>query len=161
MRSRPPHRPASALPKPRPPMKLDRTRLPAQTLLPNARLARRNPWASKIRAAAPDSRNRMQSQVLSRGLLRARIVLARLGPTMLPTRPLGRTGASLPVLGLGTAPSGHRPEREAVAFYHRCLDAGVTHLDTGPAVGGFGRAQAALGHVLSERRGEAFVATRV
>jgi len=78
----------------------------------------------------------------------------------LPCRALGRTGIELPVLGLGTAPSGHRPEKDAVAFYRRCLDAGVTHLDTGPARGGFGRAQAYLGQVLAGRRQDVFLATR-
>jgi len=78
----------------------------------------------------------------------------------LPRRMLGRTGVEIPILGLGTAPSGHRTEKEAVAFYHRCIDAGVTHLDTGPQVGGFGNAQRYLGQVLKERRQEVFVATR-
>ena len=64
------------------------------------------------------------------------------------------------MLWLGTAPSGHRPEKEAVAFYHQCLDAGVTHLDTGPRAGGFGNAQSHLRQVLAERRDEVFVATR-
>ncbi len=77
-----------------------------------------------------------------------------------PHRALGKTGVRLPVLGLGTAPAGHRPEAEAVAFFHRCLDLGVTHLDTGPALGGFGQAQKYLAPVLAERREEAFVATR-
>jgi aryl-alcohol dehydrogenase-like predicted oxidoreductase len=66
----------------------------------------------------------------------------------------------VPVLGLGTAPAGHRPEREAVAFFRRCIDAGVTHFDTGPLEGGYGNAQAYLGQVLPERRGDVFVATR-
>ena len=82
------------------------------------------------------------------------------GALDLPRRPLGKTGVKLPVLGLGTAPAGHRPEAEAVAFFHRCLDLGVTHLDTGPALGGFGQAQRYLATVLAERREEAFVATR-
>ena len=73
---------------------------------------------------------------------------------------LGRTGVKIPVLALGTAPSGHRPEKDAVAFYHRCIDSGVTHLDTGPSRGGYGNAQVYLGHVLKERRGDVFVATR-
>src|SRR6185295_1530279 len=78
----------------------------------------------------------------------------------LPRRALGRTGGEVPVLGLGTAPSGHRPEKEAVALYHRCIDAGVIHLDTGPECGGFGKAQVYLGQVLKERRQEVFIATR-
>lgn len=78
----------------------------------------------------------------------------------LPRRVLGRTRIEVPILGLGTAPAGHRPEREAVAFYHRCLDAGVTHLDTGPQSGGYGHAQLYLGQVLAERRDEVFIATR-
>ena len=80
---------------------------------------------------------------------------------MLPTRTWGSTGISLPVLALGTAPSGHRSEQDAVAFYHRCLDAGIAHVDTGPTAGGFGIAQACLRPVLAERRREVFVATRV
>lgn len=80
--------------------------------------------------------------------------------SLLPQRVLGRTGVKVPVLGLGTAPSGHRPEKEAVAFYRQCIDAGVTHLDTGPECGGFGNAQIYLGHVLKERRQEVFIATR-
>jgi hypothetical protein len=73
---------------------------------------------------------------------------------------LGRTGVQVPVLGLGTAPVGHRPEKDAVAFFHRCIDAGVTHFDTGPQIGGFGNAQVYLGQVLRERRQEVFIATR-
>lgn len=73
---------------------------------------------------------------------------------------MGTTGVELPVLGLGTAPAGHRPQKDAVAFFHRCIDAGVTHLDTGPRLGGYGNAQLYLGPILRERRGEVFVATR-
>jgi aryl-alcohol dehydrogenase-like predicted oxidoreductase len=78
----------------------------------------------------------------------------------MPRRVLGRTGVTLPILGLGTAPCGHRAEKDAVAFYHQCIDAGVTHFDTGPQQGGFGNAQISLGRVLKERRGEVFIATR-
>jgi uncharacterized protein len=80
--------------------------------------------------------------------------------TPIPVRPLGRTGVDIPILGLGTAPSGHRPERDAVTLYHHCVDAGITHFDTGPRRGGYGHAQASLSQVLRERRGELFVATR-
>jgi aryl-alcohol dehydrogenase-like predicted oxidoreductase len=78
----------------------------------------------------------------------------------LPRRPLGRTGVDVTVLGLGTAPAGHRPQAEAVAFFRRCIDSGVTHLDTGPLVGGYGNAQAYLGEALKGRRDRVFIATR-
>jgi hypothetical protein len=42
----------------------------------------------------------------------------------LPKKGLGKTGVQVPVLGLGTAPAGFRKEKEAVAFYNRCIDAG-------------------------------------
>ena len=83
-----------------------------------------------------------------------------LPPSLVPHRLLGQTGVEVPVLALGTAPSGHRPEREAVAFYRQCHDEGVTHIDTGPRRGGYGNAQVYLGQVLKERRPEVFVATR-
>jgi len=66
----------------------------------------------------------------------------------------------IPVLGLGTAPAGHRPERDAVTFFRRCIDSGVTHLDTGPLVGGYGNAQVYLGRALAGRRDGLFLATR-
>lgn len=78
----------------------------------------------------------------------------------LPHRVLGRTGVSVPIVGLGTAPAGHRPRDEAVALYHACIDRGLTLFDTGPSEGGWGQAQHSLGQVLRERRDEVFVATK-
>src|SRR5690606_6882486 len=72
------------------------------------------------------------------------------GPAKLPTRTLGNTGVVVPVLGLGTAPAGHRPQKEASAFYAAALDKGVTYLDTAPDFTGYGIAQKALGDVLSD-----------
>src|SRR5690349_6700137 len=86
--------------------------------------------------------------------------LAMRSASPLPVRRLGTTGTEIPIVGLGTAPSGHRPERDAIALYHECIDAGLTHIDTGPRGGGFGNAQVYLGEVLRERRDEVFVATR-
>jgi aryl-alcohol dehydrogenase-like predicted oxidoreductase len=80
--------------------------------------------------------------------------------TVLPTKVLGRTRARVPILGLGTAPAGYRPEKEAVAFYHRCIDSGLTYIDTAPEFAGYGKAQVYLGHVLKERRKEVFLVTK-
>src|SRR6516162_3261910 len=66
----------------------------------------------------------------------------------LPQKVLGRTKMRVPILGLGTAPAGHRTEKEAVAFYQKCIDSGVTYIDTAPEFTGYGNAQTYLGHVL-------------
>lgn len=81
-------------------------------------------------------------------------------PGKLPQRKLGNTGVTVPPIGLGTAPAGFLPRKDALALYHACLDAGVTYLDTAPALGGYGEAQAFLAPVLKERRAEAFVVTK-
>jgi uncharacterized protein len=81
-------------------------------------------------------------------------------PGKLPQKKLGDTGVLVPQIGLGTAPCGFMPEKEAVAFYHACMDAGVTYLDTAPALGGYGDAQKFLAPVLKERRDQAFVVTK-
>jgi len=80
--------------------------------------------------------------------------------TPLPQKELGRTGVKVPILGLGTAPAGYRPEKEAVTFYHRCIDSGLTYLDTAPEFAGYGKAQVYLGQVLKERRKEVFLVTK-
>ncbi len=78
----------------------------------------------------------------------------------LPQRVLGKTGVKVPVIGLGTAPAGFREEKDAVPFYHRCIDAGVTYLDTAPEFAGYGKAQVYLGQVLKDRRKEVFLVTK-
>ncbi|HMC64443.1 MAG TPA: aldo/keto reductase [Gemmataceae bacterium] len=80
--------------------------------------------------------------------------------TTLPQRALGRTKVKVPVLGLGTAPAGYRSEKDAVPFYHKCIDSGVTYLDTAPEFAGYGKAQVYLGKVLKERRKEVFIVTK-
>lgn len=86
--------------------------------------------------------------------------LAANDKVVLPQKELGKTGVKVPAIGLGTAPGGHRAEKEAVAFYHRCIDSGITYLDTAPEFTGYGKAQAYLGHVLKERRKEVFLVTK-
>jgi uncharacterized protein len=76
----------------------------------------------------------------------------------LPTRPLGRTGLRVPLLGLGTGPSGMgMSDGSARALYDAAIDAGVTHIDTAP---GYERAQAQLADVLRRRRREVTLTTK-
>jgi aryl-alcohol dehydrogenase-like predicted oxidoreductase len=78
----------------------------------------------------------------------------------LPTRELGKTAVKVPILGVGTAPAGHRSRKEAAELYSYCLDVGANFMDTAPSFAGYGVAQAALGDVLKTRRDEAFVVTK-
>ena len=79
--------------------------------------------------------------------------------TLLPTRPLGATGVTVPVLGYGTAPLGKEDVTRAHA--ERCLnhaiDRGITYLDTSPDYG----SEPHVGAVMRTRRDEVFLATKV
>ncbi len=78
----------------------------------------------------------------------------------LPKRPLGKTGERVPILGLGTAPAGHRGRREAARFFEYAVECGVTYLDTAPAFAGYGEAQLAVGDVIRGIREQVFVVTK-
>jgi aryl-alcohol dehydrogenase-like predicted oxidoreductase len=76
-------------------------------------------------------------------------------------RPLGSTGVELPVIGFGTwqvldVPRNAEAERASVVT--AALDAGSTVVDSSPM---YGQAERVLGSALGDRRGEAFVATKV
>lgn len=79
----------------------------------------------------------------------------------LPTRTLGKTGVSLPVLGFGTAAAGKRLSlKAAVRLYESALNQGIMYFDTAPAFAGYGQAQVQLGYLLKERRNEVFLVTK-
>ena len=80
------------------------------------------------------------------------------GTDPLPQRVLGKTGESVPKLGLGTGPTGYGMKDEnAISLIHRAIDLGVTAMDTAP---GYARAQVQLGEVMKERRREVFLITK-
>jgi aryl-alcohol dehydrogenase-like predicted oxidoreductase len=84
--------------------------------------------------------------------------------TTMETRPLGRTGADVSVVGLGTwqlgGDWGDVSEGDAIAVLDAALDAGVTLLDTADAYGD-GRSEERIQRVLSTRGECPFVATKV
>src|SRR5262249_27764467 len=87
--------------------------------------------------------------------------------TKLPQRVLGKTGAKVPILGLGTVALGWMgEEKQAVALLNKAIDLGVTYIDTAPPktriapLTGYGRAHRYLAAVLKERRKEVFIVTK-
>ncbi len=78
----------------------------------------------------------------------------------LPTRPLGRTGEKVSILGLGTAPIGEGPvdTDEAERIFGEVIDRGVTYVDTARS---YGNAEAALARVLPKRRDRLFLVTKL
>ena len=80
-------------------------------------------------------------------------------------RPLGRSGVTVPPIGLGTwglsgAWWGPQSDSESVRTIERSLDLGVTLIDTAESYGD-GHAEEVLGSVLSRRRDETVVMTKV
>lgn len=76
-----------------------------------------------------------------------------------PNRPLGATGARVPLIGYGTAPLGkkHIAEEHAVRCLNHAIDRGITYLDTSPDYG----SEPHLGRVMRTRRNDVFLATKV
>ncbi|MBM3879740.1 MAG: aldo/keto reductase [Verrucomicrobia bacterium] len=85
-------------------------------------------------------------------------VAAADGP--LPTRVLGRTGARVTILGLGTAPIGEAmtEPKEAARIFGEAMDRGVNYIDTAR---GYGNAEEVLGGLVPSRRDRLFLVTKV
>jgi aryl-alcohol dehydrogenase-like predicted oxidoreductase len=79
------------------------------------------------------------------------------------TRPLGRTGTDVTVLGYGAmelrgAPRGPAiPEEDAARLLNEVLDAGINLIDTSPD---YGRSEQLIGRHLGHRRDEYFLASK-
>jgi predicted aldo/keto reductase-like oxidoreductase len=78
----------------------------------------------------------------------------------LPTRVLGRTGARVTILGLGTAPIGEAliDRKEADRIFGEVMDAGVNYIDTARI---YGHAEEVLGGLVPSRRDRLFLVTKV
>lgn len=81
---------------------------------------------------------------------------------LIGTRPFGRTGASLPVLGLGCqrlVDDASCPEPEARRILERAFERGVRYFDTA-WVYGLGQSETRLGHLAREQRDSIWIATK-
>jgi uncharacterized protein len=79
----------------------------------------------------------------------------------LPTRPFGRTGLVVPIVGFG---SGSRflmyPEDRAVEALERAIDLGITYIDTAHAYGD-GQSEERIGRIMPARRKLVTLATKL
>jgi len=111
------------------------------------------------------TRRRFLRRTIGAGAGAGLLVLARPLPGAdptdpLPTRTLGRTGAKVSILGLGTAPIGEGPvdTDEASKIFGEVIDRGVTYVDTARS---YGNAEEALARVLPKRRDRLFLVTKL
>jgi len=88
--------------------------------------------------------------------------LGSLPPNQLPTRPLGRTGLTVPILGFGSGSRFlmYKDEDKALAALNRAIDLGITYLDTARDYGD-GHSEERIGRVMATRRNEVTLATKI
>ena len=82
-------------------------------------------------------------------------------PAEIPTRPFGRTGERVSVLGLGGWHVGlPRTDRAAVRLIHAAIDAGITFLDNAWDYND-GLSETRMGQAIADRRDRVFLMTKV
>ncbi|MCW5981387.1 MAG: aldo/keto reductase [Bryobacteraceae bacterium] len=89
--------------------------------------------------------------------------LGRSAEPKLPSRTLGRTGAAVPMLGIGCGVSwwqAYKEEERALEALTLALDLGITYVDTGQSYGK-GLSESWVGKCIKRRRGEVFLATKI
>lgn len=87
---------------------------------------------------------------------------ARPRTELLPSRTLGRTGATVSILafGCGSRFLMYKDEEAATAILNRAIDLGITYLDTAYAYGD-GKSETRVGKVMASRRKEVWLATKI
>src|SRR5215469_1159723 len=95
-------------------------------------------------------------------LLLKDIAGAESAKNILPSRTLGRTGATVSILafGCGSRFLMYKDEESATAILNRAIDLGITYLDTAYAYGD-GESERRVGKVMASRRKEVWLATKI
>ena len=80
----------------------------------------------------------------------------------LPTRALGKTGLTVPILGFGSGSRFlmYKEEDQALAALNHAIDLGITYIDTAHSYGD-GKSEERVGKVMATRRGEVTLATKL
>src|ERR1700761_2171413 len=74
------------------------------------------------------------------------------------TKPFGKTGANVSVIGQGTWYLDHGDRSRAIAALQRGLDLGMTHIDTAEM---YGDAEPVIADAIAGRRDEVFLVSKV
>ncbi len=79
-----------------------------------------------------------------------------------PVRPFGKTGLTVSALGFGSGSRFlmYREEDEALAALSRAIDLGITYIDTAHAYGD-GKSEERIGRLMTDRRKEVTLATKI
>ena len=95
------------------------------------------------------------------GVIAAPAIAAE-APAKLPTRTLGRTGITVPILGFGSGSRFlmYKEEDKALEALTRAIDAGITYIDTANSYGD-GLSEERVGKVTASRRKEVTLATKI
>lgn len=80
----------------------------------------------------------------------------------LPTRKLGRTGMTVPILGFGSGSRFlmYKDEEQALAALSQAIDLGITYIDTAHSYGN-GKSEDRVGRIMATRRAEVILATKI
>ena len=89
-------------------------------------------------------------------------ILATANPKGLPTRPLGCTGLKVPILGFGSGSRFlmYKDDEAAIAALNHAIDLGITYIDTAHSYGN-GKSEERVGRVMTTRRKEVVLATKI
>lgn len=98
---------------------------------------------------------------VSTGLLVGPLLVGGAQKSM-PTRKLGRSGIKVPILGFGSGSRFlmYQDEDQATAALNRAIDLGITYIDTAHSYGD-GKSEQRVGRVMSSRRKEVVLATKI
>jgi aryl-alcohol dehydrogenase-like predicted oxidoreductase len=97
------------------------------------------------------------------GALATGALAANPGSTPLPTRVLGKTGVRVSILAMGAGSRflSYKEEDEALAAATKCLDGGITYIDTADDYGKGHLSEQRIGKAIKGRRDGLFIATKV
>ncbi|HUK16165.1 MAG TPA: aldo/keto reductase [Bryobacteraceae bacterium] len=97
------------------------------------------------------------------GALAAGSLAADPGKTSLPTRVLGKTGVRVSILAMGAGSRflSYAGEDEALAAAKKCIDGGITYIDTADDYGKDHLSERRIGKAIQGRRDGLFLATKI